>query len=264
DKTHWNLISACEGADLIILAIPVMAIKETLKAIASYLKPGCLVMDTASIKGPVMKWAEEFLPESVSFVGGDPIVGVESEATGLEAAAPDLFQGALYCLTPSPNADPDAVKLATDLVYLLGAQPYFLGAVEHDGLMAGIAHLPFILSAALLRATARAASWREMRKLAGSAFAAGTHFASGDPDTYRDACLLNEENIVHWIDAYRDELGKLRGIIASKDADKLGEVFEVTLVARQKWLRERHWEEAEAPSVSRSSFMDRLFGLRKI
>ncbi len=257
DEIHWNLISACEGADLIILAIPVMAIKETLKAIAPSLKPGCLVTDTASIKEPVMEWAEEFLPESVSFVGGDPIVSAGTEATGLEAAAPDIFQNALYCLTPSSNVDPKAVQLATDLVSLLGAQPYFLDPVEHDGLMAGIAHLPFILSAALLRATTHASSWREMEKLAGRAFAVGTHFASSDPDTYRDACLLNGENIVHWIDAYREELGKLREIIASKDGEELGKVFEEALMARQRWLKGREGDEP-AP---KSSLIGQLFGL---
>lgn len=264
DKTHWNLISACEGADLIILAIPVVAIKETLETIAPYLKPGCLITDTATIKGPVMELAEETLPETVSFVGGDPIVSVEADVTGLEAASPDLFQGSLYCLTPSPNVDPKAVQLATDFAQLLGAQPYFLDATEHDGLMAGVDHLPFVLTTALLRATTHAASWREMRKLAGSAFATGTHFASGDPDTYCDACLLNGENILRWIEACQEELKELREIIAAGDAEKLGKVFEEALVTRQRWLRgkeEGHWEEVEATPVPRSNLMGRLFGL---
>ena len=196
-KTEWNLVSACEEADLIIVATPVMAIKETLTAIASYLKPGCLITDTASIKGPVMAWAKEILPDTVNFVGGNPIISQEgSLPTGIEGARADLFQGGLYCLTPSPEAAPQAVQLATDLVHLLGASPFFLDAAEHDGLMAGVDHLPFILSAALLETAVQSPAWREMRKLAGDAFQSVTRFSSGDAATYRDACLTNGENIV--------------------------------------------------------------------
>jgi len=264
DRADWNLISACEGADMVIIATPLMAIKETLEAIAPYLKPGCLVTDTASVKGRVMEWAQATLPESVSFVGGDPIV--RGAGTGLEAASADLFKGAPYCLCPSPNAAPEAVQLATDLVGLLGAEPYFLDPVEHDGLMAGVDHLPFLLSATLLGITTQSASWREMRKLAGGAFESATHFASSDPSTYRDTCLVNGPNIVRWIDACLEGLRALREIIVTEDAEKLEAAFEGAMVAREGWLRGKetgNWEAEEGPErPSATSFLAQLFGLR--
>ncbi len=269
--TEWNLISACEEADLIIIATPVMAIKETLTAIASYLKPGCLVTDTASIKGPVVAWAEEILPETVHFVGGDPIISQEtgtggSQPTGIEGARADLFQGGLYCLTPSPEAAPQAVQLATDLVQLLGARPFFLDAAEHDGLVAGADHLPFVLSAALLGTAATSPAWREMRKLAGDAFQSVTRFSSGDAATYRDACLTNGENIVRWIDACLARLQELREVIAAQEVEKLEETFEEAMLVRDGWLRDKadgRWELTEESSASppQKGFMRRLIGL---
>jgi prephenate dehydrogenase len=270
-KTEWNLISACEKADLIIIATPVMAIKETLAAIAPYLKPGCLVTDTASIKGPVMAWAKEILPETVNFVGGDPIISQEasiggSPPTGIEGARTDLFQGGLYCLTPSPEAAPQAVQLATDLVSLLEARPFFLDAAEHDGLVAGVDHLPFVLSAALLGIAATSPAWREMRKLAGDAFQSVTRFSSGDAATYRDACLTNGENIVRWIDACLVRLKELREVIAAQEAEKLGKTFEEAMSARDRWLRDKaegRWELAEeiSTSVPKQSFLRRFIGV---
>ena len=268
-KTEWNLVSACEAADLIILATPVMAIKETLTAIAPYLKPGCLVTDTASIKGPVMAWAKEILPDTVNFVGGDPIVSQEtsiggSPPTGIEGARADLFQGGLYCLTPAPEAAPQAVQLATDLVHLLGARPFFLDAAEHDGLVAGVDHLPFVLATALLGTTIESPAWREMRKLAGDAFQSATHFSSGDAATYRDACLTNRENIVRWIDACLARLEELREVIAAQEAEKLEETFEEAMSVRDRWLidkAEGRWELAEeTPLPSQQSFLRRLIG----
>jgi prephenate dehydrogenase len=279
DKTDWNLISACEGADLIVMAIPVGGIKDTLTAIGSYLKPGCLITDTASIKSPILEWAEEILPEEVNFVGGDPIVpstgsghrgtaGTTGDALssgGIDAARADLFSGALYCLTPAAGAAADAVRLASDFVYLLGAEPYFLDPLEHDGLMAGVDHLPFVLSAALLGITTESPSWREMRKLAGGAFENATRFVSADPTTYRDACLVNRENIVRWIDGCSGKLGELKETILAGDAEELAQVFEEAMIARQRWLRARetgNWEVQESSETpTMTSFMGQLFGL---
>ena len=273
DKTDWNLVSACEDADLIVIAIPVGGIKDTLAAISPYLKPGCLITDTASIKSPVIEWAEEILPDGVNFVGGDPIVSdVGATATGgmaggIDAARADLFSGAVYCLTPAPGAAPGAVRLASDFVYLLGAKPYFLDPLEHDGLMAGVDHLPFVLSAALLGITTESASWREMRRLAGGAFENATRFVSTDPTTYRDACLVNRENIVRWIDACSEKLGELKETILAGDAEKLGRLFEEAMVARQRWLRAReegNWEGQSPEMPSMASFMGQLFGLGRL
>ena len=273
DKTDWNLVSACEDADLIVLAIPVGGIKDTLAAIGPDLKPGCLITDTASIKAPVIEWAEEILPDEVNFVGGDPIVANTGTAEGVElsridAASADLFSGAVYCLTPAAGAAPDAVRLASDFVYRLGAQPYFLDPLEHDGLMAGVDHLPFVLSAALLGVTTESPSWREMRRLAGGAFENATRFVSADPTTYRDACLVNRENIVRWIDACSRGLDELKEIIQAGDAEKLGQLFEEAMIARQRWLRAReegNWEVQQSPEMpTMKGLMGQLFGLGRL
>ena len=267
DKTDWNLISACEDADLIVIATPVGGIQDTFKAIAPYLKAGCLITDTATTKVQVVKWAEEILPQEVHFVGGDPVVG-DGGATGIDAARADLFSGAIYCLTPAASAAPDAVRLASDFISLLGAVPYFLDPLEHDGLLAGVDHLPFVLSTALLGITTESAAWREMRKLAGGVFEDATGFASVDPMVYRDACLVNSENIVRWIDAYSVRLAELRETILARDAEKLEQVFEAVLLARQKWLKARaegSWEgqqPMEMPTMG--SFMGQLFGLGRL
>jgi prephenate dehydrogenase len=273
DKTDWNLISACEDADLVVLSIPVGGIKDTLAAIGPYLKSGCLITDTASIKSPVLEWAEELLPGKVNFVGGDPIVpstssgqgGDAGAAAGIDAARADLFSEATYCLTPAAGAASDAVRLASDFVHLLGARPYFLDPLEHDGLMAGVKHLPFILSTALLAATTESASWREMRRLAVGDFENATRFVSTDPTTYRDACLANRENIARWIDTCSEKMSELKEIILAGDAEELDWVFEEAMTARMRWLKAREtgdWEEQRSTEMpDRSGFMSQLFGL---
>jgi prephenate dehydrogenase len=124
DKAEWNLINASEPADLILLALPLSAIRPTLEAIAPYLKQDVVISDTCNNKEAVLVWANELLPDHAHFVGGNPIV--QPGGTGYKHARADLFQNRLYCLTPAPAAHEGAVQLMVGLVALLGAEPFFL------------------------------------------------------------------------------------------------------------------------------------------
>jgi prephenate dehydrogenase len=257
DKTDWNLISACEESQLVILATPVSGIKPTLEAIGPYLQPGCVIMDTASLKEEVLAWAGETLPEHVHFVGGNPIISRPVDAEGgLAAARADLFQGGLFCLTPSATADPDAVRLVSELVMILGAKPLFLDPVEHDGLLAAVEHLPAIGSMALLETAIRQPSWRELRKVAGSAFEASTQLVSEDPTSFADLCLSNRDNILRWIDAYAAVLASIRQDLLDDRSEELTQRFTIAVEERNKWLLDRtsgDWEgapEVEMPGKS--------------
>lgn len=263
DRANWNLISACEHADLIILAIPASGIKDTLSAIAPYLKEGCIITDTATTKEAVLQWADDILPGTVSFIGGDPLVG--KEESGIDAATADLFANATYCLMPSVKAEPKAVQLVTDLVALLGAKPYFVDATEHDGLMAGVGHMPFILAAALLDTAKQSPSWRELKRMASHDFQAATRFTSDDPQHYRDLCLANQENIIQWIDACQKSLTRVRQTLGSGNGEEIEGLFAASMAARDEWLRgDENHELSDALDEARrsTSLRSLLFGSR--
>jgi prephenate dehydrogenase len=265
DQVEWNLISACENSDLVILATPVGAIRPTLEAIAQYLKPYCVVIDTASLKEQVLHWADEILPEQVFFVGSNPILNVVVEGQGgLDAARPDLFQRGLFCLVPSVKADPAAVKLAADLVTILGARPLFLDAAEHDGLLAAVSHLPPLLGLALLEMAMGQPTWRELRKVAGSSFELSTQLPFTDAAGYSELCVSNRDNILRWLDAFSASLASIRELLAEGQSEELTQRFEEALAQRREWLQDRaegRWEEDTGPEVpERVSLTENLLG----
>lgn len=233
DRTDWNLISACEDAGLIILAVPVMAVKETFQALRPYLKADTVITDTASTKQPVLQWAQELLPSGVSFIGGDPLVG---RVGSTESARADLFEGALYCLVPTPAADPEAVQLITNLVAALGARPYFIDAPEHDGLVAATSHLPLLMPAGLLNAVAGSPAWRELRKLAAADFRNATALAEMSPETLRDLCLANSPGIARWLDLTIQSLQTMRQAVLNADSAGLEAYFTASYAARDELL----------------------------
>jgi len=238
DKSEWNLINACEPADLVILAIPLSGIRATLEAIGPYLKQGAVVTDTCRNKASVLAWAKELLPDHVHFVGGNPVV--RPAGPGHENATADLFQNRLFCLTPSPSANEDAVQLMTNLISLLGAEPFFLDAAEHDGLITAIEYLPSLASMAMLSTLAEQRSWREIRKLAGGLFERVSAGAAGDPDALSEGFMANRETLVHWLDQYLAKLGELRTLLASEEdtGEELAQRLDKAIVARLNWLKD--------------------------
>ena len=245
NRTEGELHSAVKGADMVIIATPAMAMKGILAEIGGSLREGSIVTDTASTKAKVMGWMEESLPPSVSFIGGHPMAG--KEATGIEAADSDLFQGCTYCLIAGRGATKEARDRVAGLVRQIGANPLFIDASEHDSLVAGISHLPILISVALVAATTKSPSWPAMARLAASGFRDLTRLASGDPRMSRDICLTNREPILHWIDEYIQELKALRRLVSEGgekgeggecgESEKLEEAFMRAREEREGWLR---------------------------
>ena len=224
DRTEWNLIRACEGADVVVLALPPDGLRNTLEAIAADLRSGCLITDTATVKGTVLRWAEELLPPHAAFVGGDPIV--RSFGQGLDAARSDLFRDQLYCLTPAASASPAAVQQSVEFVRLLGARPYFVDAEEHDGIRAAVEHLPAMLMTLLGREVDRSPAAHEMRQMKGQLLAQAESLISEEAALYRTLCLTNPSAIGHWSRVMRRGLRELERRMEARDEEKLTAVFE--------------------------------------
>ena len=232
-----GLGGAVDDADIVVLATPVVAMKDTMEAIAHRLSEGCLVTDTGGNKGIVINWADQFLPKNVNFVGGQPLVG--KEGSGPEKADATLFQGKPYCIVPGIGATKESVRLLTDLVNTIEAKPYFIDASEHDSYMTAVGHLPFLLSVALLGCTSKSPSWDDIAKMASAPYKTATSLASGDPATFQDLASGDTETIVHWLDAFIIELHEIRQILAEDRTDKqaaLEKVLNSTFEARNRWL----------------------------
>jgi prephenate dehydrogenase len=233
ERGETNLRDAVKQADFVIIATPVLTVKEIFSEIAPYLPSGCIVTDTASTKVQVMKWAEEILPPTVDFIGGHPMAG--RETYGIQAAEADLFRGCTYCLTSSEKASPKSMDTVTTMVKKLGAIPLLIDAQEHDKLVAGISHLPMLLSAALVSLTTKNPSWSKMSKLAASGYHDLTRLASGNPEVNSHICLSNKEAIVNWMDKFSQELERYRQLVADEDK-RLEQALAEANRARQEWL----------------------------
>lgn len=258
-KTHWNLPAACERAAMVILALPLPAVRETLEVLGPHLEEGCVVTDTVILKVPVLEWARKSLPAHVRFVTGLPIPGpkvpLTGPLTGTDAARADLFEDGFYCVMPAADTDPEAVNALLGLIQGIGARPLFMDPRECDGLQAGAVDLPTFVAVALLRTLVGTPGWADMRKLVGYDFAALTGPVVADAAAWRMEALLNRENLLRRLDMFLEEVGRIRQWLLESDEQALESAYAQAASDRARWLRERssgmHEEVGESVQVPR-------------
>ena len=252
DRASSGLAGAVDGASIVILATPVSVMGEIMEAIGSRLIEGCLVTDTGASKQVVLDWAELHLPSHVNFVGGHPLV--TKDASGPEAADVALFQDKPYCVIPGREAHEDSVRVITGMLGAIGAKPYFMDISEHDSFASAVNHLPLLLSVALVSCASKSPSWEDIAQMASSRFGRVSSLASGDPVSYREITLSENENVVHWIDAFIRELYEMRQALTGSEEDKveaLEKTFSQAIEARNRWLTNsvRRTETSQRPSI---------------
>jgi len=250
DREVGSLEEAVERAGMVIIATPVVAARRILEDVGRYLMPGAVVTDVCSTKAEVMRWAAEYLPENVHFVGGHPMAG--REKSGPEAASASLFEGATWAVTPSPRADERAVQAVLGLIEALGAIPLYIDPAEHDQYAAAVSHVPLLASVALFRMVRDSQGWEDAALLAGPGFRDVTRLASGDPTMARDIMLTNREAVIHWIGRLQQELSTIRAALEA-GPEPIYDLFKSTQLDRDTFIQNppqrRRPEGIEPPSA---------------
>jgi prephenate dehydrogenase len=167
------------------------------------------------------------------FVGGHPMAG--SERAGIAQARANLFEGAVYCLTPNEQTAPAALEITTSMIEQIGARPRLIDPLTHDRILAGISHLPFLLSTALVEVTASDPEWELLAEIAATGFRDVSRLASGDPRMHRDICLTNSDAIRSWLRTAAQALEAIADDLDNSDA--LLQRFEQAKTVRDEMIR---------------------------
>lgn len=263
DETQGRLGRAAADGDIVIISIPAPEVEDVLRAIGAGVQEHALILNLSSLKGPVQTWAERYL-ERGHFVGATPVLAADALDGADSAPQDDLFHNSVWCLMPSPSADPKAVETAVNLGRVLGATPFFLDAAEFDSLMQGVETAPGLLAAAMFRAVTNAAGWRDMLRFAGASFARSTQ-ALRDGEEIAHLALHDQEATLRWLDALLHEMEVIRGWVAEGDGERLTALLTDLNEQRDRWLHERaenDWLEVPQQDAGPPGLIGRFLGAR--
>lgn len=236
DRCEERLAAACEGADVIMLAVPILAMERVLGELARLDLGDAVLTDAGSAKGNVVRAADAaFGGVPARFVPGHPIAG--SEQSGVEAANGELFKRHKVILTPLPQTDAMALQQVDQLWRELGADVEHMQVEHHDQVLAATSHLPHLLAFGLVDSLAKRNENLEIFRYAAGGFRDFTRIAGSDPVMWHDIFLANREAVLRTLDVFRDDLDALRDAVDAGDGHHLLGVFTRARVAREHFSK---------------------------
>ncbi|MCI0484269.1 MAG: prephenate dehydrogenase/arogenate dehydrogenase family protein [candidate division NC10 bacterium] len=221
------------GADLVVVAVPVGALAEVVRAAAPHLAPGCIVTDVGSVKGDLVAEVEREMPPGRAYVPAHPIAG--TERSGPEAASAELFRGSLCVLTPTSRTPEAALTKVMRLWEGVGSRVVRMDPFRHDQIFALVSHLPHVVAYALIGTVLNGADdGEEVLRFSGGGLRDFTRIAASHPVMWRDILIRNRGEVLDSIARFRKVLERIEEMIRTQDTVRLVEEFQRAKEAREQ------------------------------
>jgi len=233
DRVFDTAAAAVQGADLVVLAVPVGAMAALAAEIGPHLAPGATVTDVGSVKQAVIDAVAPHIPEGVAFVPAHPLAGTEQ--SGPRAGFATLFQNRWCLLTPTDRSPPEATARLRALWEAMGANVDQMDAPHHDLVLAVVSHTPHLIAYTMVGVAdhLRQVSNAEVIKYSASGFRDFTRIAASDPTMWRDVFLTNREATLDILGRFTEELFALQRAIRMGDGAMLHAYFTRTRAIRR-------------------------------
>ena len=214
DAQAADIAGAVGDADVVFAAAPVGALAETVQAALALAGPGAVVTDVGSTKRAIAAAGRS----DERFIGGHPLAGAET--AGVTHARADLFDGAVWYLTPARGSTAGVLyERLHRLLTSFGARPEAIDADTHDRLMASVSHLPHVLANLLVAQAASVLGGEEERLPAvGPSFRDATRVAGANTAIWTDIYLSNRDALIAGIDELTERLSEVRAALYEGDA----------------------------------------------
>ena len=234
DQACTSVAQAVEGADLVLLAVPVGAMHSSFAAMREALQPNALLMDVGSTKCDVIAAAQAALGERLScFVPAHPIAG--KEMAGIEHAEPSLYQDRRTILTPLPKTSIHRLQTAHDVWTAIGSHVSTMTPEAHDATFAAVSHLPHLLAFATVNAVASQSQGAAYLDMAGPGFRDFSRIAASDSAVWRDILSANQSEVLTQISHFRAALNQFENALTSGDTQALQALIQQASDVRGAW-----------------------------
>ncbi len=249
DRYCQDAAEAVEGADLVILCVPVGASEAVTKWIAPALSAGAIVTDVGSTKASVVAQMQPHLPQDVHFIPGHPIAG--TEYSGPDAGFAALFENRWCILTPVEGTDPAARDKLAAFWRGCGSNIDVMDPDHHDLVLAITSHLPHIIAYNIVGTAddLETVTKSEVIKYSASGFRDFTRLAASDPTMWRDVCLHNKDAILEMLSRFSEDLSAVQRAIRWGDGQALFDLFTRTRGIRRSIIDAG--QETDAPDFGR-------------
>lgn len=233
DAVYPTAAEAVQGADLVVLCVPVGVMGAVAAEIGPHLKPGATLSDVGSVKQAVIAAVAPHVPAGVHFIPGHPLAGTEH--SGPRAGFAELFRNRWCLLVPVPDVPADAVARLRAFWEGMGAHVDEMDAEHHDLVLAVTSHTPHLIAYTMVGVAddLRRVTDSEVIKYSAAGFRDFTRIAASDPTMWRDVFLTNRDATLEILGRFTEELFALQRAIRMGDGQMLFDYFTRTRAIRR-------------------------------
>ena len=238
DNVYDDIKSSVKKSDLIILGVPVGAMKKIVTIIAPLLERGTIITDVGSVKKELVDSISLILPKHIHFIPGHPIAGTEN--SGPESGFSELFNGRWCILTPDQNTSKSALDKVKNMWKEAGMQIAIMDAEYHDRVLAITSHIPHLVAFSIVGTVTELEDQlkTEVIKYSAGGFRDFTRIAASDPVMWRDVFLNNSEAVLEMLGRFIEDLTALQKSIRWQDGESLEKLFTKTREIRKGIISE--------------------------
>ena len=214
--------------DIVVFALYPRLFTQWVEKYQHFLKQGAILTDVTGVKGEVVYPIQEMLRADLEFIGAHPMAG--REVYGVENANTEMFRGANYIVTPTERNTEDAVSLCEALGRELGfARISRLDPRKHDEMIGFLSQLTHCIAVSLMTCK----DSEDLVAYTGDSFRDLTRIARINEEMWSELFLMNKETLLHEIDVFSAQLGKLRADLAAGDAEALKRMMRLSTERRR-------------------------------
>jgi cyclohexadieny/prephenate dehydrogenase len=250
DVVYDDVLEAVEGADLVVLCVPVGVMGSVMAQIAGSLKQGATVTDVGSVKRDVIDNVMPHLPAGVDFIAGHPLAGTEH--SGPRSGFVELFDNRWCLLVPAEGTAPEPIAKLRAFWEGLGSNVEEMDADHHDLVLAVTSHAPHLIAYTMVGVAddLRRVTDGEVIKYSAAGFRDFTRIAASDPTMWRDVFLTNKDATLEILGRFTEELFALQRAIRQGDGDHLHAYFTRTRAIRRGIIEAG--QDTDAPNFGRN------------
>jgi cyclohexadieny/prephenate dehydrogenase len=233
DAVYATAAEAVQGADLVIMCVPVGACGPLAAEIGPHLMQGAILTDVGSVKGAIVRDCGPHVPKGVHFIPGHPIAGTEQ--SGPHSGFAELFENRWCILTPVEGGDPLATAKLEAYWQACGSNTELMTADHHDLVLAITSHLPHLIAYTTVATASdlESVTSSEVIKYSASGFRDFTRIAASDPTMWRDVFLNNKDAVLEMLGRFTEELAVLQRAVRWGDGETLFNLFTRAREARR-------------------------------